>query len=573
VIAAQVASVLAEIGMLSELNDPKPFRARAYMAAARAIEIGSHDLVSLAAENRLTEIPGIGAGIADTIRELVETGRSVVHEELRAATPAGLHDLLRIPGLGPRRIRTVHAELGVDSLDELERAVLDGRLASLPGFGPKTAEKVIAGIAFVREGAGRLRFPDAWQIAERLLAEIRAAGPVVRAEAAGAIRRLLEVVDEVELVVGVDGDPGEALRDVPFFRTLTGEARATGLTLSGSLVDGSRARIHVVPVVDFTRVWHWETGSAAHLEALDARARGKGVPFGRDEGLAGDEEAALYRALDLPWIAPELREGLGEIEDAERDGAADLIRMEDLRGTFHCHTTYSDGKATLEEMAEGAAVRGWRYLGIADHSQSAAYAGGLSPREVHEQHDAIDRANAGSSAVHLFKGIESDILGDGRLDYPDELLASFDYVVGSVHFGFRNSESEMTERIVRAVRNPYLTMLGHPTGRRLLTRGGYPLDVRAVIDAAADEGVIVEINANPHRLDLDWRHLRYAVERGVKLAINPDAHSLKGLDDVVYGINMARKGAVAPHHVVNTWSLEEVKEYLAGRKARVAQGA
>lgn len=570
---AEIAGVLAEIAMLSELNDPKPFRARAYMSAARALEIGSHDLASLAAAGRLTEIPGIGAGIAETIRELVRTGRSVVHDELRAATPAGLYDLLKVPGLGPRRIRTVHAELGVDSLDELERAVLDGRLGALPGFGAKTAEKVIAGIAFVREGAGRLRFPDARQIAERLLDEIRSARGVARAEAAGAVRRLMEVVDEVELVVGVDGDPTDVVEAIPFLRTLATEVRGIGSTLSGTLVDGSRARIHLVASADFVRVWLWETGNAAHRDTLASRAESRGLHFGRDAGPTATDEEEIYRALDLPWIEPELREGLGEIEDAERNGPAVLIRIEDLRGTFHCHTTYSDGKATLEEMAEGAASRGWSYLGIADHSQSAAYAGGLSPGEVREQQAAIDRANAASPAVRLFKGIESDILADGRLDYPDELLASFDYVVGSVHSGFRNSEPEMTERILRAVRNPYLTILGHPTGRRLLTRGGYPLDVRAVIDAAAEEGVIVELNANPHRLDLDWRHLRYAVERGVMIAINPDAHSLNGLDDVVYGINMARKGALAPRQVVNTWSLEEVEEYLARRKARVAQGA
>jgi DNA polymerase (family X) len=587
---------------LSELNDPKPFRARAYVAAARALEVGSFDLASLAAQGKLTGIPGVGAGIAETIRELVETGQSTVHEELRTAIPAGVYDLLKVPGLGPRKVRTLHEELGIETLDDLERAVGEGRVSALAGFGAKTAERVISGIAFVREGVGRLRYPDAQQVAERLIPALLAAPGVQRVEAAGGLRRLTEVVDEVVLVAAAV-DPKAVWGSVPVLEGLAEETARVGITLAGRLVDGARLRVHLVPPAAFAAALLVETGSDAHLAELRDRAAAAGVELEPTGESGPADEDSLYGSIGSPWIPPELREGMGEVEDAIRHGVPELIRVEDLRGTFHCHTTYSDGKATLAQMAEGARARGWSYLGIADHSQSAAYAGGLSPQRVAEQlaeiaawnrsagatrtggpgrgpepgsrgaGAGVDDASRPDGTLRLFGGIESDILADGSLDYPDEVLARFDYVVGSVHSGFRMSREEMTERVIRAVRNPYLTILGHPTGRRLLTRGGYSLDVRAVLDAAAEAGVIVEINANPHRLDLDWRELRYAVDRGVLIAINPDAHSEPALDDVRFGVNMARKGALSPRHVINSWSLREVEDLFAGRKARIESGS
>jgi DNA polymerase (family X) len=601
VTAREIARVLAEISVLSELNDPKPFRARAYMAAARVVETGGHDLPALAAEDQLTSIPGVGGGIAETIRELIDTGRSTVHQQLRASTPAGLYDLLKIPGLGPRKVRSIHEALGIESLDELESAVQDGRVARLSGFGAKTAERIRTGIAFVRAGTGRLRYPDARAVADRLIELFGAAPGVGRVEAAGELRRSMELVEQVVVVIE-HVDPSGA-GSLPLLGQLRDADSDAGAAFAGELVDGARVRVVLAPPERFGSVWVQETGSDAHLDALRERASGAGLGWPPAARLpdARDEEA-FYRSMRLPWIPPELREGLGEVEAAAAAGLPELIRSGDLRGTFHCHTTYSDGKGTLEEMAEGARERGWEYLGIADHSQSAAYAGGLSPARVAEQLDAIDawnrarpaeqdgtadparradpRTDGGASTPHaehprpkLLKGIESDILPDGSLDYPDELLARFDYVVGSVHSGFRMSPEEMTERVIRAVRNPFLTILGHPTGRRLLSRDGYSLDVRAVLDAAADHDVIVEINANPHRLDLDWRHLRYAVQRGVLIAINPDAHSVSSLDDVAFGVNMARKGWLTARDVLNTWKLEEVEALLARRKARIEEGA
>jgi DNA polymerase (family X) len=567
--ARDVASVLAEIGVLSELNGENAFRARAFASAARTLEGSDVDLPRLTREGQLTTLPGIGAGIAETIRELVETGRSTVYEELRTATPVGLFDVMRIPGLGPKRIRALHEALDVDSLESLEAAARDGRLAAVSGFGAKTAQKILDGIGFVREGMRRRRYPDARAAAERMLAWLRARPEVERAEIGGALRRCVEVVDAIDLVVATSGTDA-VVRDFGALNGVELQPDPEGCA-TARLADGITVRLHCVTPERWAAALLRSTGSDAHLAALDEHAAAHGVRLTRD----GAEEADLYAALGLPWIAPELREGWGEVALAAAGALPRLVELADLRGTFHCHTTYSDGRATVAEMAEAAAARGWSYLGLADHSKSAAYAGGLSPERVREQQREIDAWNEANRAraFRVFKGIESDILADGGLDYDDEVLASFDYVVGSVHSHFGMAEAEMTERIVRAVRNPHLTMLGHPTGRLLLTRAGYPLDVEAVLDAAAEHGVVVEINANPHRLDLDWRHLRYAAERGIRIAINPDAHAVGGLDDVLYGVNMARKGGLDARRILNTWTLDEVEAYLARRKARIPVGA
>jgi DNA polymerase (family X) len=574
-----VAAVLSEIALLSELNGENAFRARAFASAARSLEATDVDLAALLREGRLTSLPGIGAGIAETIRELVQTGRSTLYEELRTATPIGLFDVLRIPGLGPKRIRTLHEALGIDSLDALEVAARDGSLASVSGFGAKTAQKILDGIAFVREGMRRRRFPAASEAAERLVGWLRQRPEVVRAEVTGAVRRRLEVVDAVE-VLAAGHAPASMIEA---FATLNGvelQPDSDGCA-TARLADGFTARLRCVEPDGWAAALLHATGSDAHLAALEAHAAPRGFRLGADgvyrsgERVPAAEEDEVYAALGLPWIAPELREGMGEVAAAAVGSLPRLIEMHDLRGTFHCHTVYSDGRATVAEMAEAARARGWAYLGLGDHSPSAAYAGGLSPARVREQHAEIDAWNGSPAAAgfRIFKGIESDILPDGSLDYTNDVLASFDYIVGSVHSGFGMPEAEMTERIVRAVRNPYLTILGHPTGRLLLTRSGYPVDIEAVLDAAAECGVVVEINANPHRLDLDWRHLRYAADRGVLIAINPDAHAVGGLDDVVYGVNMARKGGLEARQVLNSWTLDEVEAYLAGRKARITNRA
>lgn len=569
--AAAVAVALAEIARLGEITGDNPFRTRAFAAAARSLEGSDADLAALAREGRLTELPGIGAGIAEAIRELVETGRSAALDELRAAVPAGLYDVLRVPGLGAKKVHALHAELGVDSLDALELAARDGRLAALSGFGAKTQARVLKGITFVRASRGRRRIDTARITAKELVEALRALPYLASAEVAGEVRRRLEVVSAIEVVVAAD-DPRAALGRLAV--RLDARRVDDGSAVERALSDGLPLRVRGTSPDRFGAVLLWATGSEAHRAALAERAAARGLTLGAD-GLHRDgqiiptaDEAAAYAALGLPWIAPELREGTGEIAAAEHGRLPTLVELADLRGTFHCHTVYSDGKATVAEMAEGARARGWSYLGLADHSRSAGYAGGLSPAAVRKQHREIDAWNQANPGFHVFKGTESDILPDGTLDYDDALLATFDYVVGSVHSSFGMTERAMTERVIRAVRNPYLTILGHPTGRLLLARDAYAIDVPAVIDAAAEAGVAIEINADPHRLDLDWRHLRRAADAGIPIAINPDAHSVVGLNHVRWGVDIARKGWLEAPQVMNTWTLAEIRRYLAETKSR-----
>jgi DNA polymerase (family 10) len=592
---AEVARILSEIGTLMELNGRDAFRARAFRAAARGLEGTDADLAALAREDRLTELPGIGRGIAGVVREIVETGRSTPHEELAAATPIGLFELLRVPGLGTKRIHTLYAELGVDSLDALEEAARAGRIAALPGMGAKTEAKIREGLGFARAARGRRRYPEALEIGVRLLEWLRSHPFVADAALAGPLRRRMEVVDRIDLVAAVErGEPegptgsgtadearGSSAAIASEFFALNGFVTSPVADAEGGLEavlgDGLAVRLRVVPLERFVAALAWDTGSDAHLAELVDRAAERGLELG-PAGLLrhGDrvdlpDESALYTELDLPYLPPELREGLGEVEEAVVGRPPRLVEIDDLTGTFHCHTTYSDGKATLAEMAVAAEALGWSYLGIADHSRAAAYARGLPVERLREQRAEIQawnaaRAERGNGMFRLFHGIESDILPDGRLDYTDDVLAELDYVVGSVHSSFGMSEDEMTARVVRAVRHPSLTVLGHPTGRLLLTREGYALDVEAVLEAAAEAGVVVEINANPHRLDLDWRHVRRAAAMGIVIAINPDAHSIAALEHVAFGVNMARKAGLGPRQILNCWSLEEVEGYFAGRK-------
>lgn len=580
---ADVARILAEIGTLMELNGRDAFRARAFRAAARGLEGTDADLEALAREDRLTELPGIGKGIAGVVREIVETGRSTPHEELAAATPIGLFELLRVPGLGTKRIHTLYTELGVDSLDALDAAVRAGSVAALPGMGAKTEAKIREGLGFARATRGRRRYPEALEIGIRLLEWLRSHPLVAEAALAGPLRRRMEVVERIDLVAAAEaGEAHESSAAIAAeFFALNGFLTEPDIDAEGGaeavLGDGLPVRLRVVPSERYVAAVAWDTGSDAHVAALADRAAERALDLGpagllrRGDPVSIPDESALYTELDLPYLPPELREGLGEVEEAVVGEPPRLVEIDDLTGTFHCHTTYSDGKATLTEMAAAAEALGWSYLGIADHSRAAAYARGLPVERLREQRLEIEawnqaRAERGNGRFRLFHGIESDILPDGRLDYPDDVLAELDYVVGSVHSSFGMSEDEMTARVVRAVRHPSLTVLGHPTGRLLLTREGYALDVEAVLEAAAEAGVVIEINANPHRLDLDWRYVRRAAAMGITIAINPDAHSVAALEHVAFGVNMARKAGLGPGQVLNCWSLEEVEEYFAGRK-------
>ncbi len=574
----QVAHLLSEIGTMMELNGRDPFRARAFINAARALDGADVDLIALAREGRLVSLRAVGPAIASVIEEYLLTGRSTLYDTLRAETPPGLYDLMRVPGLGAKRIHTIYTELGITDLEALQAAAEAGRIAGLPGFGSRTEAKILEGIAFARSTRQRRRYPEALEVAARLVDWLRELPDVEDAAIVGALRRRVEVVDEIRLLAATTRSPA-VLRA---FRALEGAhgSQSTGAEDEASirLSDGVLVVLRCVEPAGFAHALLWETGNEAHLEGLAQRATELGGTLDRSTFIVpgyaeppGSEEE-VYARLGFEYVPPEMREGYGELRDAG-SGPITIVGVDDLRGTFHCHTTYSDGKASLREVAEAARSRGWDYIGTGDHSRSAGYAGGLTIDRVRRQFREIDLLNAEYAAAgipfRIFKGIESDILPDGSLDYPDDVLREFDYVIASVHSSFGLGIDQMTARIIRAIRHPALTILGHLTGRLLLTREGYPLDMDAVLQAASDRGAVIEINANPHRLDLDWRYVRKAAELGILFAVNPDAHSVAALDHVVYGVNMARKAGLEPRQVLNTWSTEEVAEYLAARKSAI----
>ena len=560
-----IALVLDEIGTLLDLHGENSFKARAFQAAARAIERTDEDVTELARENALESIAGIGPATAKVIRELVDTGTAKFYLDLRARTPSGFYELLAVPKLGAKRIRILHEKLGIDSVADLERAARAGEIAKLSGFGGRTQEILLEGINYVRGTLGRRRLAEALDVGPRLLGFVRALPGVTDAELVGELRRKMETVDGIDIVACAES-ADEALDLFIQLPGVMSASREGADRAVAQLSDGFRLRLRCVRPADYARAVVEASGSAQHVEALRKFASEQNEPF---DDVRVTNEPELYHALGLQFVPPELRETGEEIEVAATHSLPELVELADLRGCFHCHTTYSDGRATVAEMARAAQQRKWRYLGIADHSKNAGYAGGLTSDQIKQQHEEIDEWNAEhGSKLWLFKGIEADILSDGRVDYEDEpgVLESFDYVVGSVHSSFNLPIDAMTARLIRAMQNPALTFLGHATGRLLLSRAGYRIDVEAVMAAALELGVAIEINSDPHRLDLDWRHWHRGKQLGVRTAINPDAHSTRALGVVEYGICMARKGWLEKSDVVNTWTLAAVKKFLRQRK-------
>ena len=572
----EVVDTLEEIAVLLELTGENAFKTRAYANAARTLQGLDRDLAELVASGELRALKGIGPALAEKIGTLVATGRLPYLEELRAQVPPGLLELLRVPGLGPKRVREVHAKLGIASLAELEYAAESRALQELEGFGEKLQGKILDGIAALKRHADRFLLSDALAMGEAILAAVAALPGARRAAIAGSLRRRCETVGNVDLVAATDDAP--AL--LAAFVALPAVAEALPAGSGGAaeaavrLAGGVRVRLRAVPERDFAGALRHLTGSREHDAALRAHAAGLG--FELDErGLrragapvAAADEDAIFAALGLAAIPPELREGRGEVAAAAAGALPRLLEPGDLQGVLHVHSTYSDGVDTVREMAFAARARGYRYLGICDHSQSARYAGGMLLDDVKRQHEEIDRLNQELGDFRVLKGVECDILADGSLDYPDEVLASFELVVGSVHSRFGLAEAEMTRRLLRAVANPFLDVLGHPTGRLLLGREAYALDLGAVCAAAAERGVAVEINANPHRLDLDWREVRGFQERGGWIGIHPDAHRTEGLDDVRFGVMAARKGWATRDRVLNALGCEELLAWLRARRAR-----
>jgi DNA polymerase (family X) len=568
---ARIAQIIDEMGTLLELRGENPFRCRAYHAAAQALSNLGSDLSEMIADGSLAEVPGIGETMHAKIVQLATTGQLPAYDELRRSTPPGLVALLRIPGLGPKKIKALHETLKVESLADLRRAAESSQIAELKGFGERTQAKILEGIAFVEKSGERILQSDARRLVAPILEAVRGHRQVIRAEVCGSLRRRAETIGDLDVLFS-SAKPAsviDAFVKLPQVATVL----AHGPTKASiRLADGVQCDLRGVEDAQYPFALHYFTGSKAHNIAVRRRALARGLTLneyaltGPDGPIACRDEAELFAALGLAEIPPELREDAGEIEAAEAGTLPTLVELGDLTGTFHCHTDWSDGAATLAQMAEAARRVGLHYLGIADHSRSAAYAGGLSIERVHAQWVEIDALNASLGAkFHLFKGTECDILPDGSLDYPDELLGGFDYVVASVHSSFQLPREQMTQRLVRAVSHPKVTMLGHPTGRLLLVRDGYAVDLEAVIDAAAKAGTMIEINANPHRLDLDAAHCRRARQKGVTIVINPDAHSTGGLDDLEYGVSVARRGWLTKGDVWNTLTLQTMTRRLARR--------
>jgi DNA polymerase (family X) len=498
--------------------------------------------------------------------ELLATGRSSTLDELREQVPPGLVEMLRIPGLGAAKVRRIHEALAIESLAELEAAATDGRLAALPRFGTKTAESVRRGIASLRASGARL-FHHARDETEAVRRAIAALDGVLRVESAGAVRRHCEVIERLDLIAVHEGDGARtalvaALGRAPGVTEIAGEEGTVTLRFdSGSVVD-----VWLTTSERFGVDWIRATGSAAHLAGLEARARATGA------SLAGafPDEPSVYRALGLAWVPPELREGHGEVEAAARGALPHLVERRDLRGFLHCHSNYSDGTVTVAEWAQACRAAGYQWVGITDHSTSAAFAGGLKSEDVGRQHAEIDAVNASGTGIRVLKGVEADILADGSLDYGPDVLDRFDFVIGSVHSRFGMSEAAMTERVLTAMDDPHLAILGHPTGRLLLQREPYAIDLERVLSRAAARGVAVEVNADPHRLDLDWRWVRRARELGVAISIGADAHSTSGIANVAAGLGIARKGWIEPEQVLNTRDTEAFLAFTARRRSRAA---
>ena len=580
----EIAGILERIATLLELKNENPFKIRAYTNAARAIETFGANVSNFQDEEAVAKIPGIGKSIALKVKELAETGSLKYFQELNTEFPTGILELFSLPGLGAKKIKALHDKLGVSSIDQLQKACEQGRVAELPGFGETTQQKICDAIARRASHAGSFQFGQIAAEAEALRSDLAAQEGASQVEIAGSYRRRKEIVHDLDLLVATK-EP-KAITKFFVSHPLVESVIAQGPTKSSvRLRSGVQCDLRVVTTAEYPFALAYFTGNKEHNIEMRSRALQRGwtlneyrlallpvdpnakkkktlkIPSVQDEG-------DLYRAVDLDFIPPELRENCGEFKAAEQHSLPKLIEKENLRGTFHCHTVASDGHNTLEEMAEAARELGLEYLGIADHSRSSVQGHGISAEKLLAQVGAIRKLNKTFNGFRLFAGVECDILRDGSLDFPDQVLSQLDYVVVSVHSAFNLNESEMTQRVIRALENPFVTILAHPTGRLLLKRDPYQIDIPAVLDAAARTSTWVELNAAPKRLDLDWRWWPLAKQKGVKCVIDPDAHRIARLQDLWFGIGIARKGWLTKKDVVNCLPLAKIEVALRAKRKR-----
>ena len=567
----QLADVLDEIALLLELKGENPFKIRAYRNGAETVRQYDGDIVARAEANELDGIKGIGKALQEKLHELAKTGKLAFHENLRAEFPPRLFDLFTLQGLGPKKVRALHQKLEVDSIPSLKSACEEGRVASLAGFGKKSVEKILEAIELKEQFADYYKLGDVAAIAETLLEVLRQNPNTLRASLAGSYRRSKETLHDLDFLVATS-DPAAMTQ---FFTELPEVASviACGDTKAAiRLENGLQCDLRAVSNAQFPFALQYFSGSKEHNVALRSRALSYGWSLNEyDLSPKSDDsptpppihdEADIYRALELDPIPPELRENRGEIETADAGELPRLVELENLRGTFHNHTTESDGKSSLDEMVQAAQELGLQYLGISDHSKGQFQANGLYPDRLMRQVEQIRTLNTQWDDFQIFAGTEVDILKDGSLDFEDDVLAQLDYCVASIHNSTQLSEKEMTARIISAMENPYVTMIGHLTGRLLLQRKSYELNIDKVIDCAARTGTIIELNCNPRRLEMDWRHWHRARDKGVMTSINPDAHHTSHLQYLALGVRVARKGWLRRQDVLNTQSLADVTEWL-----------
>jgi DNA polymerase (family 10) len=562
----EVCEIFHEIAEILEILGENPFKSRAYRNAARVLENAGFDVQDLVREGRLEDVPGIGSALAAKIRELVTTGRLAYYEDLKQKAPRDVLEMLKIPGVGAKTVQ-VFLNHNITSLQELEAAARDQRLRELPGIGKKTEEEILRGLAAMQERQKRWLLSVASMAVKEIGGYLAGLDKAVRVEVAGSYRRGRETVGDLDFVVASDDAPAVIARfvDAPWVREVVaeGDLKATVIT-----VWGIQADLYVVAPPLFASTLHHFTGSKEHNVALRERARQHGWKISEygivkeEETLTPATEEEFFQLIGLSYIPPEMREDRGEIRAAERGELPRLVETGDIEGDLHVHSRASDGANTLEELAEAAMARGYRYLAVTDHSRSLAFTNGLTEERLKEQREEIDRLNREFRNFRLLAGIEVDILSDGRLDFDDRVLSQLDVVVASVHSGFRQDQETLNRRIEAALKNEHVDIIGHPTGRLISRRDPYALDVGRVLELAADTGTALEINANPDRLDLSDAYVRQGRDLGVRFAIDTDAHHVNSLDDMQYGVLTARRGWAQKQDVINTLPLDELEKWL-----------
>lgn len=564
----EIASVLEEIATLLELKGENPFRVRAYRNGARALLNIEEDLGRAIRKESLTEYEGIGDHLAQKITQLYKTGKLPEYEKLKKATPPGLLELIQVQGLGPKKVKTLYTKLKIRSISDLKKAAEEGRIAKLKGFGGKTEQNILHSLEHQESYQKRYLWWEAWEMAAPILEKLKKLKGVVHADICGSLRRKLETIGDLDFLVG-SNNPKPVMN---WFTAQASKVIAKGETKSSiRLPNGMQADLRIVPVNQYIYALIYFTGSKDHNIKIRTRSLKMGWSLS-EYGFESEkkitmpkisDEEGFYKTLGLSYIPPEIRENLGEIEAAEKDRIPHLIEPKDIRGTFHNHTTASDGRSNLKEMVAAAEKIGWEYIGISDHSKSSFQANGLSAERLLEQIETIHKLNASKQfKIHIFAGLECDILADGTLDFPDKILKKLDYVIASVHSSLTQDEKTMTRRIIKALEHPLTTMLGHPTGRLLLKREPYRVNLSKVIDAAIANKKIIELNGNPMRLDLDWRLWHAASNKGLLCCINTDAHAADQLAFYRTGVNIARKGWLTKKEVINTLPLDKVKKLL-----------